>query len=107
MIGGRDGTLNVTRRFFELKEHDASHGDVRLVRKVERKQERRRTSLIRSDPVLLVFSVRHLAVSGDFASLDFQEGSSDGGSNEVALETSDFGCDFIDCTLALIADCLV
>lgn len=69
VVASRDGASDVADGFFELEEHDPSHGNVCRVHEIEGHVEGSLASSRRSDPVLLVFSVLDLALGDSSASL--------------------------------------
>ena len=80
----------------ELVQHDASHDLVLMIVETKTDVKRCGAGFRTGHPVLLIFSVRNLAALHRLVGLDLEEGSADGGADEVALELADLVRDLVN-----------
>ena len=107
MISDRNGTLDMSRGFFELKKHDTCHRDIGGVLEVEGDVEVGGAILGRCNPIFLIFSVWDLTVLNCSTSLNLEERPADWSTDKVALELSNLSCNFIHSRVSLHSDSFI
>lgn len=107
VVRARDCILDIFLCSTKFVEHDASHRLILLILKIQSDVEGCGGGLWSCDPVLLVSSVRNLALVGLTAGLDCEERFADWGANEVALKLANLVGDHFNFGVPLSPDILI